>query len=242
MRYWVLLVGIVSWGVHGSDVLRAAVSTNFPDGLHTQYLIYLADKLHVNYEIGTMPYARRLLSVDNGTTDIMVGVSNIAPIGSNTERLNPAYESLSLGIFVLAGNESTIQSIDSFDHLTIGVTRNASRQSLLKHVPDDHIVPAVSLEQKIDLLLKGRIDAFLHVRQGTFSRLITENLYNRIRPAHFQPPKEYEQHVAINKDSWLYLHKAELEKILRDGLANGDFAHIRHRFYLKQQELQEQQH
>lgn len=66
MRYWVLLVGIVSWGVHGSDVLRAAVSTNFPDGLHTQYLVYLADKLHVDCEIGTMPYARRLLSVDNG--------------------------------------------------------------------------------------------------------------------------------------------------------------------------------
>ncbi len=236
MRYWVLLFGIVSWGVYGNDVLRSAVSTNFPDGLHTQYLTYFADKLHVPSEIGTMPYARRLRSIDNGTLDIMVGVSSVAPIGSNTERLNPAYESLSLAIFVLAGNESTIQSIDSFDHLTIGVTRNASRQSLLKHIPEEHIVPAVSLEQKIDLLLKGRIDAFLHVRKSTFSRLITENLYSRIRPADFQPSKELEQHVAINKDSWLYLRKAELEKILRDGLANGDFAHIRHRFYQAKQE------
>lgn len=57
MRYWVLLFGIVSWGVYGNDVLRSAVSTNFPDGLHTQYLTYFADKLHVPSEIGTMPYA-----------------------------------------------------------------------------------------------------------------------------------------------------------------------------------------
>ena len=77
MRYWVLLFGIVSWGVYGNDVLRSAVSTNFPDGLHTQYLTYFADKLHVPSEIGTMPYARRLRSIDNGTLDIMVGVSTL---------------------------------------------------------------------------------------------------------------------------------------------------------------------
>lgn len=231
MRCWVLLLVLLSWGAQGEDVLRSAVSTNFPDGLHTHYLAYIANKLGVKSEVATMPYARRLLSVDNGTLDIMVGVSNTAPIGENTDRIEPAYESLSVAIFVLAGNESTINSIDSFHQYNISVTRNSSRQTILQHIPDNHIIPAVSLEQKIELLLKGRIDSFMHVKQSTLTTLITQNLYTKIRLADFQPPKEYEQHVVINKNSWLYQRKGDLEQIIRDGVAKGDFAHIRYRFY-----------
>lgn len=232
MRCWVLLLMLLSWSAHGKEVLRSAVSDNFPDGLHTYYLAYLANKLDVESEIGTMPYARRLLSVDNGTLDIMVGVSNTAPIGDNTLRLDPAYESLSVAIFVLAGNESSIDSINSFQQHIVGVTRSSSRQSVLENVPESHIVSVESIEQKIDLLLKGRIDSFLHVKQSTLTTLITQGLYTKIRLATFQPPQEYEQHVIINKDSWLYTRKDELEKIIRDGVANGDFAHIRHQFYI----------
>lgn len=226
-----LLLMIFSVSSYSQEKIVSAVSTDFPDGLHTQILHYLAEQLHTQADISTMPYARRLLELDSGDLDLMVGVSNTAPIGENVIRLQPAYESLSIAIFVLAGNENRFNTMESIQSHTIGVTRYTSRQTILGNMPKENIVPAHSLEQKIDLLLKHRVDSFLHVKQSTILTLEELELTNNIVLADYQPPKEYEQHIAINRNSWLWDHKDQIEKIIKNGIAKGDFAELRKRYY-----------
>lgn len=213
------------------EKIVSAVSTDFPEGLHTQIVHYLAEHLNADTDISLMPYARRLIELDSGDLNLMVGVSNTAPIGEHVIRLLPAYESLSIAIFVLAGREHEFNTMQAIQQHSIAITRYSSRQTILSSMAEENIVPARSLEQKIDMLLKHRVDSFLHVKQSTVLVLEQLGMTDNIVLADFQPPKEYEQHIAINKDSWLYAHKDKLENIIKAGIANGDFAELRKRYY-----------
>lgn len=228
---WLLLLLLLSGNTHAANQLKSAVSGNFPNGLHAHFIKYISEQLNVEADITHMPYARRLIELDDGSIDMMVGVSDTAPIGSNTILLRPAYDNLSIGLFVLAGNESLfIEAGDLRKHL-LSLTRHANSDAILSEIPAAHIVPARSLEQKIEMLLKGRIDGFLHVTQSTALRLMELGYTNNITQADYQPPEVYQQYIAINNHSWLYAHKAELEAIIANGVATGAFQTIRHNYY-----------
>lgn len=232
---WLFVFGLFSWHSFAAPTLSSAVSGNFPDGLHARYIQYFSEQLGAQADIVLMPYARRLIELDDGTIDLMVGVSETAPVGAQTVLLQPAYDSLEIGIFVLAGNESNFTVADDLRKRLLSLTRHANSDAIIDNIPAEHIVPARSLEQKIDMLLKGRIDGFLHVAQSTSRKLNELGLTQKIVPATYQPPQSYRQYVAINTSSWLYDSKEELERIIRLGLANGDFNRIRQRYYADQE-------
>ena len=228
---WLLLLLLLSGNTHAANQLKSAVSGNFPNGLHAHFIKYISEQLNVEADITHMPYARRLIELDDGSIDMMVGVSDTAPIGSNTILLRPAYDNLSIGLFVLAGNESLFTEADDLRKHLLSLTRHANSDAILSEIPAAHIVPARSLEQKIEMLLKGRIDGFLHVTQSTALRLMELGYTNNITQADYQPPEVYQQYIAINNHSWLYAHKAELEAIIANGVATGAFQTIRHNYY-----------
>ncbi|GGF61964.1 substrate-binding periplasmic protein [Alteromonas lipolytica] len=213
--------------------LNSAVSGDFPEGLQTQFIRYLSAKLNAEAVISTMPYARRLIELDDGSLDLMVGVSTSAPIGGHTVLIYPAYDSLQLGIYVLKGNENSINQAQDLRQHILSLTRYADSDAVLQDIPESHIVPARSLEQKIEMLLKGRLDAFIHVAPSTNLRLQQMGLATQIVPAAYQPSLELKQYVAVSKKSWLYQHIAKLESIISQGVANGDFAAIRREYYAK---------
>ncbi|MBR9792078.1 MAG: transporter substrate-binding domain-containing protein [Gammaproteobacteria bacterium] len=228
---WLLLLLLLSANTHAAKQLKSAVSGNFPNGLHAHFIKYISEQLNVEADIAHMPYARRLIELDDGSIDMMVGVSGTAPIGSHTILLKPAYDNLNIGLFVLAGNESLFAKADDMRKHLLSLTRHANSDAILSEIPAAHIVPARSLEQKIEMLLKGRIDGFLHVTQSTELRLRELGYTNNITQADYQPPEAYKQYIAVNNRSWLYAHKAELEAIIANGIANGDFQTIRRKYY-----------
>lgn len=226
-----LLLLLITFNTHAAKQLKSAVSGNFPNGLHARFIEYFSNQLGVEADIVQMPYARRLLELDDGSIELMVGVSGTAPIGNQTILLHPAYDTLNIGLFVLAGNETLFSEAEDMRKHLLSITRHANSDAILTAIPIEHIIPARSLEQKIEMLRKGRIDGFLHVAQSTDLRLEELGLRHEIVSASYQPQQVYQQFVAINTQSWLFEHKAKLEAIIVRGLASGDFKNIRRDYY-----------
>lgn len=231
MRFRWLLLLFVTLHAHAAMQLKSAVSDNFPAGLQTRFIEYFSQQLGAEADIGYMTYARRLIELNDGNLDMMVGVSRNAPIGEHTVRLRPAYDRLKLGLFVLAGNEELLVQPEDITKRLLSLTRHAKSEAIFDLIPPENLVPARSLEQKIDMLLKGRIDGFFHIAPSTSLRLKELGLTEKIVPAIYQPTHVYEQFVAINTNSWLFAHRAALEAIIESGIANGDFDKIRHDYY-----------
>ncbi|MDC8832042.1 substrate-binding periplasmic protein [Alteromonas gilva] len=228
---WLVLLAIVSSSVLAGPKLRSAVSPEFPTGLHYELIHYFAEKLDVPADIVLMPYARRLIEVNDGSIDLMVGVSMDVPIGEHIQRIEPPYESLKVALFVRADKADQLTSQADLRQLSIGVTMRSNIQSLFTEIPVDKTVMLPSIEQKIEMLMKGRIDGFTHIQQSTEVKLDELGLQHAITLANYQIDQVFAQHVVINKDSWLWQHKSRLEDIIKAGIACGDFAKIRQRYY-----------
>lgn len=220
-------IGIVT------HTIKSAVSPEFPEGLHTAYLRYIAEQLNTQADISLIPYARRLRELNRGGIDMMVGVSNTAPIGDHVIRIEPAYESLSIAIFTRRNYPDRIDSIAALKQLPIAITRSSSRQTILSQFDESLIVETNDIEQKIDLLLKKRVDVFLHVKQSSLLKLEDLGLLDSVRFTHFQPARDYEQHIAISRFSWLWEYRHQIETVVTQGIKNGDFSKIRRQYYAR---------
>ncbi|NVK58078.1 MAG: transporter substrate-binding domain-containing protein [Alteromonadaceae bacterium] len=228
---WLVVLLVLSTSAVAQPKLRSAVSPDFPVGLHYELINYLAAKLDVPADIALMPFTRRLLELNNGSIDLMVGVSMDTPIGEHTQRMSPPYESLNVALFVLSENADRLSTKADLKLLNIGMTMRSSIESIMIGIPQNRTVQVPSIEQKIEMLIKGRIDAFTHIQQGAERKFKELHLQNRITLADYQIDHVFEQYVVINKDSWLWPHRSRLEYIIKTGVANGDFASIRRRYY-----------
>lgn len=210
--------------------IRASVSPEFPDGLHRQYLQYMADKLGMELDIHPMPLARRIRQFENGKLDILVGMIKRKKNEDKHIYLQPGYEQLPVGFFVLQENRDKLVELANLNDLIVGVTNGSE---FFNRVTRSNVttVELNSLSQKIGLLLKGRIGAFVHYRQSTMSKLINANLEKKIVLAQYQSDVYESHHYVINEDSSLYPVKNKLEQIIMLGLKEGDFKKIRQRYY-----------
>lgn len=210
--------------------IRASVSPEFPNGLHHQYLKYMAAKLGMELDIHPMPLARRIKQFENGKLDILVGLIKRKKNEKKLIYLEPGYEKLPVGFFVLQENRDQLMEEKDLNELIIGVTNGSEffDRVVKSEVP---IVELNSLSQKIGLLLKQRIGAFVHYRQSTMSKLIKANLDKRVVLAQYQPDIFESHHYVLSKESSLYPIKDKLEQIIRLGLKNGDFQKIRQSYY-----------
>lgn len=100
-----------SYGNDGTKpVIRAAVAEEFRHGLHSKYLKYFAEKLNMTLELSTMPFARRLLQIEHGQLDLIVGIQKTDERQDEFIYIMPHYESLSYRIFTLQENHQSIKN------------------------------------------------------------------------------------------------------------------------------------
>jgi polar amino acid transport system substrate-binding protein len=114
---------------------------------------------------------------------------------------------------------------------TIGVTRHAKYSEKFSEQEGFVLVNISTLEQKIKLLMKNRIDTFIHYQESTLPVLVEMGLQNDIIPANFQPIEYYSYYAAITKKSRLFPHIKKLQTVIRQGIKNKDFAYIRRQHY-----------
>ncbi|WJG07641.1 transporter substrate-binding domain-containing protein [Aliiglaciecola sp. LCG003] len=228
---WLLAFMLVCPAAYSQLQIRSAVSPEFPDGLHRQYLAYLADKLNAKLVVSYLPFARRLVELRHGDLDIMVGLKEGRIEIKELIYLKPNYESIQQVLFVRVQDQETLTSISALAKVHIAGTIKAEYFSARTKRPRLNLVEVSTLEQKIQLLDRGRAEGFIHFPQSTYAMLNTISTHNTIVPANFQPASQQQYYFAISKQSSLIDRVPELERILVEGSKNGDFARIRQTYY-----------
>ena len=212
-------------------VMRSSVSPNLVDGLQAKYLRYIAEKANMELHLDPMPFARRLALHREGKLDVLVGIQQTYDFQDEVIYLQPSYEKLQHAFFILAENKPKLTSFDDLEELSIGVTIHAKYFERFNKNHDLAMVPVHTLEQKIQLLMNGRIDTFLHFRESTLPKLQEMGLSEQIQMATYQPIETNKYYFSISENSPLIKHRKDFESIIAEGIKNGDFARIRQEHY-----------
>lgn len=209
-------------------VVRASVSPDFPNGLHSKYLTYLCKQLDVELSIEPMPLARRLKELRKGNLDLLV----LSRMDSrDLIYLQPAYESLRTGLFVRLDDQQKLSDFASMQTFKVGYSIGTKLFPRFDQDTGLQKVAVSSLQQKILLLEKGRIDAFLQAVQSTQQQLIKMDKHTEIVKARWQPQYQRDYHFVISEKSELYAHRQRVITIIKQALTTGQFAKIRQQYY-----------
>jgi ABC-type amino acid transport substrate-binding protein len=212
-------------------IIKAAVAEEFKDGLHSKYLKYFAEKLNLELELSTMPFARRLLQIKNGQLDLIVGIQRTEDRQDEFIYIFPHYESLSYRIFSLKENHQQIKTYQDLAGKYIGINRYAKYFNAFDN--DDNIskFKASGVLQNIDLLLRKRIDVFMHFEESTLPLLAKMGEQNQIVKTVYQPNYDVLHYLAISHHSPLKARRLELKKIIQTAVSNNDLLNIRLKHY-----------
>ena len=236
MRNFIFVMALFFCGQsYGNDgtkpVIRAAVAEEYRHGLHSKYLKYFAEKLNMTLELSTMPFARRLLQIEHGQLDLIVGIQKTDERQDEFIYIMPHYESLSYRIFTLQENHQSIKNYNDLSGKYIGVNRYSK---YFKPFDDDNRINkfrASGVVQNIELLLHKRIDAFVHYEESTLPLLMKLGERNRIAKTVYQPDYKTRHYLAISSHSLLKERKLELEGIVKAAIKNNDLLNIRLKHY-----------
>lgn len=212
-------------------MLRSSVSPEFPDGLHAKYLRFIATKMDMELDIVPMPFARRIVALQNGQIDLMVGMQRENSTSDAIIYIYPSYEKLRHTFFVLASGKNQLTSFDDLTRLKIGVTIHAKYYRHFQEQEGLALISVTSLKQKVELLLKGRIDTFIHYQESTQPLLTQRQLTDVVVMAPYQPTEHNEYYVTISEKSRLFPYQEKLHRIIKTAVENKDFVNIREAHY-----------
>ncbi|WP_342808198.1 transporter substrate-binding domain-containing protein [Alteromonas sp. M12] len=212
-------------------ILHSSVSPEFPNGLHAQYLHYMADKLNADLVITPLSFGRRLVELRNGHLDLVVGVHHYAAPDQGFIILQPSYESIQNTLFVKLEDKYRLSSFEEFKQSTFAVTIRGNYFPELSLTERPQTVKVSTLKQKIGLLEKGRVDGFVHFAHSTNKLLETVKSEVTIVPALYQPEAQRNYFFGLSKSSKFTERQAEIEQIIRTAKQNGDFKRIREQYY-----------
>ena len=214
-------------------VIKAAVAQEFKDGLHSRYLRYIARQLDMEINIVTMPLARRIVEVQKGNLDLIVGLQYSQIRANELIFIFPAYELLSFRFFALNDNAIKINNYDDLEGKTIGVIRGAKYYPAFEQDRVLQKYPLKDLQANVDMLLHGRIDVFVHYEESTIPMLKMMAVDHLIKKINYQPTHSHEHYLAISKNSSLASKKSQLVAIVERGLQQQDFMQLRLEHYQK---------
>lgn len=223
-----MLAGGFAGAAYAEIIIKSSVSPEFPDGLHAKYLRYIAEKAELPIEIFPMPFARRVASLKNGEINLMVGLKSSYP-ELQFKFLQPSYERTGGVYFVRSDSQNLSTTKPNFGELVVAFSIN--HKEMLGWANDNFraVVTLSSLEQKIMMLEKRRIDAFVHFQSSANYKIKQLGLEGVIVPATYQSPRaNLPYHFAINEKSDLFSLRKRLETIISEGVKAGDFAKIRY--------------
>lgn len=231
-----LLVGVIfllsqNQSLAHQDIIKAAVAEEFKDGLQSQYLKYIAKQLAMEINITTMPLARRIQEVKKGNADIIVGLDYSPERAAELVYIYPAYEKLSFRFFSLNKNANKIQSYSDLAGKVIGVIRSAKHHSAFEQDKSLKKYELTSLDNCINMLLRGRIDIFIHYEESTLVMLKALGVTGQITKTNYQPEHSNKHYIAISKKSSLADKQKQLKAIIERAIKQQDFMQMRLNYY-----------
>lgn len=211
------------------NAILAAVGKGLKHGLHAKYLTYIASQLNSELNLTTISYARRFRELEKGNFDLMVGVQ-CDQQSDKVSIIQPAYEALSYKVFY-KNNGIHYHSLSSLEGKYVGVNKKLPVSSEFDGNNKIKKVELIDLNTKLTLLMKGRLDAFVHLPQATKKQLKRRRLTNNVVMSDIVFNTDHPFCIAVSiKSPWLN-KIPQLQQVVVNGVKNGDFAAIRTRHY-----------
>ena len=211
------------------ETITASVSPEFPNGLHAKYIKFLAKEFNMSLKIKPIPLARRIKELEKGDVDIIVLAKRDNP---ELIALMPSYSQIDENLFVRASEKHRISSQEQLSSALIGVSNGSQLPQFLENRGLANTVDVNSLEQKILMLKRKRIDGFFHTFSSANMVLKEMGEVDDIVPSVWQPGRRKRlSHFVISKKSRLFKYKAQLEQIIQRAKDEGKFIQIRQQHY-----------
>lgn len=224
----VVLFVFLSFSALSKTVISAAVSPEFPEGLHYKFLAYLAQQLDMELKVYVMPLARRLKELEKGNIDILVLSYRDAP---ELIFIDPAYEKIDFGLFVRQEDQAKLNKMEEIYRYRVGYSIGANLPLGLGQDDKLDLVAVSSLQQKISLLELNRIDAFWHVLEGAENKLKNMNKHEVIVKSQWQPDYKRKYHFVISEKSALFNQQKRVSQVIDSGIKADAFQIIRKQHY-----------
>ena len=172
------------------------------------------------------PFARCLNMMKDGKADMMVAINKTAQRMQYLDYLEQPFSSkiTPVRFYQKLKDKVEINSYNDLYGLTIGVLRGAS---YFKHFDNDTKLNKVEItthQQLIEMLIKGRIDAFLGRELSIKKRVDEKRYYSKMKVAPFIYTKKNDFYIAISKKSSKKVNVDQLSHILDNLLADGSIS------------------
>jgi len=217
-----------------AKALKSAVSPENLTGFHVKILNFISEEMKTKIEILPVPFARRIEMLKSNQIDILVGLRKTPERQKYFIFIEPSYtrgKSVS-GLFV---NKKTkhfeYSNTPNPKKLIAVITGSAYIKDYTLPFPYETI-EVISLDQIINMLDKGRIDAFIHGIKSTRIEL-NKKSFNNIKLSSKYMPNQHKKvpsYIAISKSSIL-VKKIKNLSIISQSLLTGKYKELHDSYY-----------
>jgi len=202
--------------------LKSAVSAENKSGFHVQIINFISKEVGQEVNIHDVPLARRLQMISTGKLDLLVGLRKTPERESRFIYIEPSYtKGYPVSAFYI--NSHLIENkFDSNKKMLIAVTKHSAYIKDYNLSFHFELIEVPSLYQQIQMLDKGRVDAFIHGKKKATIAL------NKMQLSHIKPSSEIKPDKLKKVPSYIVISKfstlvndidklSRISKILRRG-------------------------
>lgn len=204
-----------------------------PEGPDLEIITAIADRAGLAMKVEICPFARCLISMEQGDVDIMTGLLKSAEREKYIIFIEPAYKRKSnKAFYVRKGHKSLISSYTDLAKLTIGTSIGSNyfprfdRDNSLKKEW------APSLKNSFLMLSRGRVDTVIATDSAGDYILQEMKLQDSIEKASYTHNHNNPVYLGISKRSQLAGKKDLLVSVTTEMVQNGEVDKIITRFFL----------
>lgn len=198
------------------------------EGLSVELVQMLASELSVPLETILCPWARCVQLVEQGTADVIVGLSKTPQREKKMHFITPAFFTgrQEFGFYTLS-KDISINQYSDIKPLIIGVLRGSMHYPKFDKDQSLQKIQTTDIKSLINMLLAGHIDTFIHLKTTLPPYLQQYDQKNQIHQASFGHTVVLKGYVVLSKQSAWFKHKGkftqEMEKLLENNQINSLF-------------------
>lgn len=192
-------------------------------GLEVDIADALATGMGTSLETVACPWARCLKMAEQGDVDIVIGLSKTSAREQKFVFLDPPFISsiLQISTYQRADARFDVSSLADFRALKVGVQRGAVHFKAFDNDPLITKIYVKDIQSLFNMLLVGRVDAFIMPTVAANEYLFAFDTENEIKRASFTHLIDQGGYIALSKKSPLIENLETLQQVLRNLKSTG---------------------
>jgi polar amino acid transport system substrate-binding protein len=200
-------------------------------GIDVDLLKEISKKIHVNFKIRRLPWARCLEFMRSGQADIITGLAYTPERAQYILYSKIPYYTAAPAFYLRKGKGHLIKAYEDLYQFTIGYSINSAYFEPFNSDTKLKKFGVSTENQLIKMLARGHIDAIIGTDCNVEYDIAKLGLKDKIEKARYIPDKKIALHVGISKKSGLSERYGELNRILKELLKDGTIDRIAEKYF-----------